>query len=43
MNSEATGQQLYPGAAVNDTGALVIAWEDDMDGNGVYQILGRGY
>ncbi|MFH2007014.1 MAG: metallophosphoesterase [bacterium] len=43
VNREPTGQQLHPGAALNGAGALVIAWEDDMDGNGVYQLLARGY
>jgi hypothetical protein len=43
VNTESTGQQLVPGAALNDSGALVIVWEDDMDGNGVFQILGRGF
>lgn len=43
VNREPTGQQLDPGAALNASGTLVIAWEDDMDGNGVFQVLARGY
>ena len=43
VNTISTGQQFHPGAAVNATGALVIAWADDIDGNGVFQILARGY
>jgi len=43
VNREASGQQLYPGVAMGETETLVVVWEDDMDGNGVYQILARGY
>lgn len=43
VNRVAAGQQLSPAAALNGAGALVIAWRDDMDGNGSYQILARGY
>jgi len=43
VNREPSGQQLYPGAALDGSGALIIAWEDDMDGNGYFQVLARGY
>ncbi|MDY0063313.1 MAG: metallophosphoesterase, partial [Myxococcota bacterium] len=41
VNDNAYGQQRSPGAAY-DGGVLLTVWEDDMDGNGVYQIVGRG-
>ncbi len=42
VNRIADGQQRAPAVALDDAGALVIAWEDDMDGNGAYQLLARG-
>ena len=42
VNEDPHGQQLAPGAAIHDTGSLVFVWEDDMDGNGYYQILANG-
>ncbi len=42
VNRIADGQQLAPGLALDDTGALAIVWQDDMDGNGYYQLLARG-
>ena len=32
-----------PGVAIGQGAAYVIAWEDDMDNNGFYQVLARGY
>ncbi|MBW2524946.1 MAG: metallophosphoesterase [Deltaproteobacteria bacterium] len=43
VNREGTGQQIAPASAEDDAGALVVAWQDDMDDNGVYQILARGF
>ncbi len=43
VNRDPSGQQLFPGAALGASGALIIAWEDDMDGNGFYQVVARGY
>ena len=42
VNRVAAGQQRNPSAATNAAGTLVIAWQDDMDGNGVFQVLARG-
>jgi hypothetical protein len=42
VNRVADGQQRAPHLAVNGTGTLVATWEDDMDGNGSYQVLARG-
>ena len=42
VNSDGDGDQLDPHAAVNNDGTLVVAWEDDMDSNGYWQILARG-
>ncbi len=41
-NRFASGQQRAPAVFLEGTGPLVIAWEDDMDGNGAYQILAGG-
>jgi hypothetical protein len=43
VNRVAAGQQLRPGLSLGDQGTLVILWEDDMDSNGSFQLLGRGY
>jgi len=42
VNSESVGQQLTPAVAVHAAGVFVIAWQDDMDENGVGQIMARG-
>ena len=42
INAVADGQQLAPGAGIDELGTLVVLWEDDMDGNGTTQILGAG-
>ena len=38
-----TGQQRSPAVAMDDTGRFVVAWEDDQDLNGVFQIKARGF
>jgi len=43
VNSVATGQQRHPDVAIDDSGRFVIAWEDDQDNNGSYQIHARGF
>jgi hypothetical protein len=43
VNSVAAGQQLKPAIAMDASGNFVVVWEDDQDGNGVYQILARGF
>ena len=42
VNTDGTGQQIHPAAALGPTGAWVFAWQDDMDGNGFFEILARG-
>jgi hypothetical protein len=42
VNTIATGQQLAPGVALDSTGALGVSWQDDLDGNGTYEVLARG-
>ena len=43
VNSEASGQQLKPAIAMDFEGNFVVAWQDDLDGNDVYQIRARGF
>jgi hypothetical protein len=43
VNREVTGAQRAPAVALNDAGSQVFLWEDDMDDNGTYQLVGRGY
>ena len=43
VNTTTTGQQRRPDVAMDDSGRFVVVWEDDGDGNGVYQIEGRGF
>ena len=42
VNEDPDGQQLAPHLAVHSSGAIVYVWEDDMDGNGYYQIVANG-
>lgn len=39
----APGTALDPDIAMDDAGNYVVVWADDADGNGFYQIRGRGY
>jgi hypothetical protein len=43
VNSVSSGQQFKPAIAMDAAGNFVVAWEDDQDGNGSYQILARGF
>src|SRR5262249_24644955 len=43
VNSDSSGQQRRPAVAINDSGDFVVIWEDDRDGNGYYEILGRTF
>jgi hypothetical protein len=43
VNTVAGGQQSRPAVACDSSGNFVVAWEDDQDGNGFYQILARGF
>lgn len=43
VNSDASGQQRVPATAVDDQGRFVVAWEDDMDGDGNPLILLRNF
>jgi hypothetical protein len=43
VNTVADGEQRHPDVAMDDQGNFVVVWEDDQDGNGVYQILARGF
>jgi hypothetical protein len=41
VNSDASGQQLSPVTSMDDQGRFVVAWQDDMDGDGKSLILVR--
>jgi hypothetical protein len=43
VNTNQNNDQGRPAVAVADDGSYVVVWEDDADGNGAYQILGRGF
>ncbi len=43
VNSNTDGQQRAPAVAIDDAGNFVVTWQDDHDGNGVYQIYARGF
>jgi hypothetical protein len=43
VNSVGDGQQYAPSIAMKAGGDFVVAWEDDQDNNGAFQILGRGF
>jgi hypothetical protein len=41
VNSDSSGQQTVPVAAMDDQGRFVAAWQDDMDGDANGLILVR--
>jgi hypothetical protein len=43
MGSVSAGQQHRPDVGMDSTGRFVVVWEDDEDGNGVYQIVARRF
>ncbi len=43
VNRVTAGEQRAPGLACTPNGALFVAWEDDMDGNGAFEIAARGF
>ena len=43
VNSQGSGNQIVTDIAMNARGDFVIPWQDDQDGNDVYQILARGF
>jgi hypothetical protein len=43
INTVSSGQQLKPAVAMDDAGNFVVAWEDDQDQNGFFEILARGF
>ncbi|MDF3065146.1 MAG: hypothetical protein K0R38_747 [Polyangiaceae bacterium] len=43
VNTVTSGPQSRPAIACDKNGNFVVAWEDDQDDNGYYQILGRGF
>lgn len=42
VNTVSAGQQFNPAIAVDGTGRFVVAWEDDQDDDGLFQIYARG-
>jgi len=43
INVENDGEQIAPDVAMAANGDFVVVWADDKDGNGFFQIRGRGY
>lgn len=43
VNAKSAGQQREPHVAVANDGRIVVVWEDDRDGNGLFQIKMRGF
>lgn len=43
VNSVTTGHQQSPTIAMDDYGRFVVAWQDDKDGNGYYQVMARAF
>ncbi|MFH1811136.1 MAG: metallophosphoesterase [Pseudomonadota bacterium] len=43
VHADSAGTRLHPSLALDDSARLVVAWQDDSDGNGVYQIHARGF
>lgn len=42
VNSLSPGQQRVPSVALAPSGQFIVAWQDDLDGNGSWEILARG-
>jgi hypothetical protein len=42
VTSQAGGQQLEPAIGLAESGHFVVAWDDDLDQNGHFEILARG-
>jgi hypothetical protein len=42
VNSNSSGQQVGPVAAVSATGSWVVTWQDDQDENRSWEVLARG-
>jgi len=43
VNTNTAGQQQTPVVGVASNGDFVVAWADDADGNGVFQVKARGF
>ena len=43
VNTNLNGQQYKPAIAMDLSGNFVVVWEDDLDGNGFYDIYMRGF
>ncbi len=43
VNSDSSGQQYDPAAAIDEENRFVLAWQDDMDGDGKPSILVRNF
>jgi hypothetical protein len=43
VNSDSSGRQHNPVVGLDQNGDFVVAWQDDKDGNGFYEILMRGF
>ncbi len=43
VNSESSGQQEDPALGVDGSGAFTVAWEDDQERDGDYQIMARSF
>jgi hypothetical protein len=42
VNRNSRGQQLRPAVALGSHGRFMVVWQDDLEKNGVWEILGRG-
>jgi predicted phosphodiesterase len=42
VNKDASGLQTDPDVALGSDGRIMVVWSDDTDGNGYYEIVGRG-
>lgn len=43
VNENAGGQQFMPVIALHNIDNYVILWEDDMNNNGIFEVLAKGY
>ncbi len=43
INANKAGDQMTPAVAMDKDGNFVVVWADDTDGNGLYEIMMRGF
>jgi len=43
VNQVGAGQQLQPDIAISPAGKYIIVWDDDSNGNNIFEVIGAGF